>query len=156
MLYIIIVVAVLAFLIALCFIFADNIKAYFKKIFSKKTKNVPKGEPLKEERPSQVKIEEFIPLKNQYDDSVRDASLEELFGSDDDYMVSSDQAFKESIPQSFGKSEIKTDNFDSLFRGHIKGRGKASKKPISEQIKDLSPELKMILIDSVLKKRDDV
>ncbi|MBE7074465.1 MAG: hypothetical protein E7376_00570 [Clostridiales bacterium] len=156
MLYIIIAVAVVAFLVALCFIFSDNIKAYFKKIFSKKSKTVPQGEPLKQEKSVEQKIEEFIPLKNQYDDSVRDASLEELFAIDDedDFMVSS-ETLNQSIPQRFGGTEIKTDNFDNIFRGRVRGK-KLNKKPIAQQIKDLSPELKMLLMDSILKKRDDV
>lgn len=165
---IIVAVAVLAFLIAICIIYNENLKGLFKKK-KKAKKQEPKPEPKKEEKP-----EDFIPLKNQYDDTERDASLESLFAEDntdkdDDFDF--DSIFGDNkdskIDSNDDLSDIndnndskQTQNFDDDFAKLLKQTYKSKKRndnrSIAEQINDLSPELKALLIDTALKKRDDV
>lgn len=152
---IICVIAILAFLIVLCVIYSDNIKSYLKDKKAKKSKSKNNPKP----KPAEVKVEEFIPLKNVNYDEERDASLYELFKEDLDEV--------EEIEES---SSIQTPDFDdylknkdhypralsSNFNKYLNTIDPNSKKPISQQIQELSPELKALLLDSTLKRRDDV
>ena len=170
MLYVIIIIAVVAFLVILCFIYRENIKNKLKNIFKKPQK---KSEPKKEEKKPEINNDEFIPLKNQYDDE-RDESLQELLSdyqdyNDNDVLINDDnekifvgdvlgqpKSPKNSInSQPFSGFDNNNLDFDEMFKRQF-GSHKKSNKPIAEQIKDLSPELKAILVDSLLKKRDDV
>lgn len=164
---IIVAVAVLAFLIAICVIYHDNIKGLFKK--KKKTKKAePKPEAKKEEKP-----EDFIPLKNQYDDTERDASLEALFeneNSAENDNFDFDAIFSDKKDSGFSDNndlsninndtpkpaQLSDDEFEKLFRQSYRSNKSKDNRPIAEQIKNLSPELKALLIDTALKKRDDV
>lgn len=169
MLYIIIAVAVIAFLVVLFFIYRDNIKEKIKNIFKKPKK---KSDPKKEEKKPEINNDDFIPLKNQYDDE-RDISLQELLSDyetydDNDVMINDDgeklfvgdvfqsqQTQNNSQIPNFDAYSNNDLDFDKMFKNQF-GSLKKSNKPIAEQIKDLSPELKAILVDSLLKKRDDV
>ncbi len=148
------IVAVLAFLITLCFIYKDNIKAHFKKKkkSSKKTASEPKPEPK-----SAVNPDEFIPLKSQpIEDDYMDSALEALLNSNDDTNMPSDMSdiFGSSGNKDEEKPSFENDDFNP-FGSVMQDRFKEN-KTIAEQIKDLSPELKALLLDSTLKKRDDV
>lgn len=168
MLVLIIAVAVLVFLVVLCFIYKEELWAKIKGIFKKKPKAEPK--PVKEEKSTELKNDDFIPLKKQYDEE-RDASLEELFADDQNYdevenaevnddgkKIFGGEIFNESKSENFEpKPNFLEENdfdFDKIFQNR---RNESSKdKPIADQIKELSPELKAMLVDSLLKKRDDV
>ena len=147
------IVAVLAFIVVLCFIYAENIKGFFSK------KKKPKQEEQAKQTPKpEIKPEDFIPLKNQYDDQTRDASLEALFAEDENYnevSPASDLLVENQPAEQKSSSITNMGGFEDLFLHNIK-KSKKSNKPISEQIKELSPELKALLIDTTLKKRDDV
>ena len=163
---IIVAVAILAFLIATCVIYHDNIKGLFKKN-KKAKKQESKPEQKKEEKP-----EDFIPLKNQYDDTQRDASLEALFAEDDSSQEDNfdiDAIFGDNKSQnnnddfssltpdiSSSQDSISDEEFEKLLKRSYKSNKSKGNKPIAQQIKDLSPELKALLIDTALKKRDDV
>lgn len=163
---IIVAVAILAFLIAICVIYHDNIKGLFKKN-KKAKKQEPKPEQKKEEKP-----EDFIPLKNQYDDTQRDASLEALFAEDDSSQEDNfdiDAIFGDNKSQnnnddfssltpdtSLSQDSISDEEFEKLLKRSYKSNKSKGNEPIAQQIKDLSPELKALLIDTALKKRDDV
>lgn len=163
---IIVAVAILAFLIATCVIYHDNIKNSLKKN-KKAKKQEPKPEQKKEEKP-----EDFIPLKNQYDDTQRDASLEALFAEDDSSQEDNfdiDAIFGDNKSQnnnddfsnltpdiSSSQDSISDEEFEKLLKRSYKSNKSKGNKPIAQQIKDLSPELKALLIDTALKKRDDV
>lgn len=151
LLAIIVTLAFLAFLLVLCVIYFDNIKAYFKK--TKKSKQEQKPQQKKE-----INNDDFIPLKNQYDDSERDPALDALLS--DNQTVSAQQN-NEPVPE-FNNIEDQNsyNNDDDLDLGMLMKRtykkNNNTKKSIARQIKDLSPELKALLIDTTLKKRDDV
>lgn len=163
---IIVAVAILAFLIAICVIYHDNIKNSLKKN-KKAKKQEPKPEQKKEEKP-----EDFIPLKNQYDDTQRDASLEALFAEDDfsqednfdidaifgdNKSQNNNDDFSSLTPDiSSSQDSISDEEFEKLLKRSYKSNKSKGNKPIAQQIKDLSPELKALLIDTALKKRDDV
>lgn len=169
MLVLIIAIAVLVFLVVLCFIYKEELWAKIKNIFKKKPKSEPK--PVKEEnKPTELKNDDFIPLKRQYDEE-RDLSLEELFADDEnnngiqDTEINDDgkkifggEIFNEPKSESFEPRpnflEENDFDFDRIFQNRQSQSNKD--KPISDQIKDLSPELKAMLVDSLLKKRDDV
>lgn len=171
MLVTIIAVAVVAFLIVLCIIYFEDIKNFFKNKFGKPKKQA-KEPPKKEEKKPEVNIDDFIPLKNQYDVNERDESLNALFaeeqtyGDEDTFVnddgeklfmgdVISNQQTQPQQRQSNGNFSSNNFDFDKMFEGQFEKKQKTN-KPISEQIQDLSPELKAMLIDSLLKKRDDV
>lgn len=147
------IVAVLAFIVVLCCIYAENIKEFFSKKKQPKQKD-----QIKQTQKPEIKPEDFIPLKNQYDDQTRDASLEALFAEDeyDNEDSSTSDLLFENQPNEQKLSGIPNiGSFEDLFSHNMKKSNK-SNKPISEQIKELSPELKALLIDTTLKKRDDV
>lgn len=150
----IVLMAVLAFLIVIAFIYKDEIF----KVFKKKDKS-KKAEP-KQEKKSEPKNEDFIPLKTQYDEYERDESLNALFAEDD--TVFEDETNKgEDFSMGTNQNDVEPvfpdDNLESLLSGNYSRKRKSkSNKPIASQIKDLSPELKALLIDTALKKRDDV
>lgn len=152
---IIVSVAVLAFLIVLCVIYFDNIKQFFAKKKKSKKKQQAQPQPKQE-----VKLEDFIPLKNQYDDQTRDASLDALFADEEKNFSQEDLSFKEEMPSQPNvqttQRKISEQEFGDLFEKEFGSQKKSSKTTIAEQIKNLSPELKAMLLDSTLKKRDDV
>ena len=168
MLYTIIAIAVVAFLFVLCYIYRDNLKDKIKNIFKKPKK---KEAPKKEEKKPEIKNEDFIPLQNQYDDFERDESLQDLLSGyesydDNDILINDDgeklfvgdvfeQPMQNHVPLSNTDMYSNDLDFDKMFAKQF-GSQKKSNKPIAQQIKDLSPELKAILVDSLLKKRDDV
>lgn len=143
-------IAVLAFLVVLCFIYADNIKAYFSRKKSKNKKPKVEAKPPKAE----PKPEEFIPLKNYNQDQERDESLQELFGQDDFLIDQEDSSanFDDFLnTQTTDKSDVPLD-----IQQYLNSSKTNAKKPISQQIQELSPELKALLLDTTLKKRDDI
>lgn len=166
MLYIIILVAVVAFLIVLCVIYFDNIKNKLKNIFKKPQK---KESQKKEEKKPQVNVDDFIPLRNQYSEEERDESLQSLFSApelnDENNTLVNDDGKKlymddivdnkniEKTTEPLAPSENM--DFDKMFADQFDLKGK-NNKTVAQQIQELSPELKAILIDSLLKKRDDV
>ena len=147
--------AILAFLIALCIIYFDNIKTYFKN--KKKSKKV-EPKPVQKQV---FKAEDFKPIINQNNEMERDASLEALFANEerceelaDEEMLNADKLIQsESSLPNKSTANLPDKNFESFFN---KKNKKNSNKSLSEQIKDLPPELKALLLDSTLKKRDDV
>lgn len=167
-LYIIIAVAVVAFLIVVCVIYKEELWSKIKNIFKKKPKSEPKS--VKEEKKSpELNNDDFIPLKNQYDDE-RDASLEELFADDQNYTLEgteiNDDGKKIFGGEIYSEPQVENNDnkpnflqendfdFDRIFQNKQNQSNKD--KPIADQIKELSPELKAMLVDSLLKKRDDV
>lgn len=150
----IVLIAILAFLIVIVFIYKDEIfKIFKKKDKSKKAESKPEKKP-------EPKNEDFIPLKTQYDEYERDESLNALFAEDD--TVFEDETNKgEDFSMAPNQNDVDPvfpdDNLESLLSGNYSRKRKSkSNKPIASQIKDLSPELKALLIDTALKKRDDV
>lgn len=152
---IIVSVAVLAFLIVLCVIYFDNIKQFFAKKKKSKKKQQAQPQPKQE-----IKPEDFIPLKNQYDDQTRDSSLDALFAEEDENSLQEDLSFEDEIPSQpatqNAQRRLSEQDFGDLFGKDFSSQKKSSKATIAEQIKNLSPELKALLLDSTLKKRDDV
>jgi len=162
----IIILAVIAFLIVLCVIYFQEIKKYLKSKFTKK-KPVKKEKPKEDNKPKYT-VEDFKPIaKSEYDDS-RDSSLDGLF-SDDEFML--DNEFSDMLLEdnSTSKNTIESQNIDNtkpefsfdkefaefneMFGSKMR---KSDKKTISEKIKDLPPELKALLLDNVLKRKDDI
>lgn len=140
---IITLLAILAFLIALCVIYFDNVKQFvLNKIKFKKKKTKAKAEP----KPV-ANAEDFKPLLYKEDEYTRDPSLDALFA--DDKQVELENKAEDVVEE----EPIHRNDFDFLMKRTYK---KNSNKSLSEQIKDLSPELKALLLDSTLKKRDDV
>lgn len=147
MLLYIILIAILVFLIVLSIIYFDNIKSYLKNKFKKKKKEEKASTPKPE-----MKVEDFMPLKSVPDDQTRDLSLQELFAENN--LDSSDKNINQETET---KNEIKEqkpiNDFDSFFNYK---KNVTKNKSISQKIKDLPPEIKALLIDDTLKKRDDV
>lgn len=166
MLKTIIIVAVIASIIVIC-------AFYYKEIFSFIKSKLPKikktKKSKKEEKPKENKkvpkptVEEFKPISKPLEEESRDSSIERLFSDDDDFPFDFDDLIDDdfSIPahsnsQNFNKSEI--DEFEDLKRmlGRKYGKNESNKKNIAQKIKSLPPEIKALLIDNVLKRRDDV
>lgn len=150
----IVLIAILAFLIVIAFIYKDEI---FKK--RKKKDKSKKAEPKPEKKP-EPKNEDFIPLKTQYDDYERDSSLNELFTEEDSVFNDEDvqgEEFSNTSNQNNAVPDFSNNDFDDFLTDNYRKMRKVNNnKPIATQIKELSPELKALLIDTALKKRDDV
>lgn len=162
MLVTIIIIAVISFLLVLFFFNYQDVRSYLKKIFEKKKKvNKVKEEP----KPSKYEptYEEFKPVIKE-PEVDRDSSVEELFNMndfDDDYLFEddfneSDNIFTREVP-SKSKTPLENfneDAFDEIFRKY--GGEKKKKKSLAKQIRDLPPEIKVMVVDNVLNKKDDI
>ena len=159
--------AVIAFIVALVIIFFKEIKGFLKKKFSKKP-NIKK-EASNKEKKSTYQVEDFKPIVYNTEGNVRDSSLESLFAFDEYGMEEqgNEEGFTTQMQdkENFGSSltdadRKRLDDFfgkDNNFFKHIDNRvPKRAKGSISDEIKNLSPEMKALLLDNVLKKRDDV
>lgn len=167
---IIIIVAVIAFIIAICAIYFKEIKNCIKEKFTFKRKKSSKKE-TKEEKPKETKeqkkeptpsVEEFKPIMQNFNkEEERDDSLERLF-EDEDFpfgMEDFDDSFLFETPKSGGiKSEKQVDEFEDFKRmvGKRFNEESQTSNNIAEKIKKLPPEIKVMLMDNILKKRDDV
>lgn len=141
MVTVLIILCVVAFLVTICVIYFKEIKGFFQKKSKKENK---KAEPeIKKEEvvipeKKEFTIEDFVIKKPLFEDmEERDSSLFDLFKDDLDV-----QNQNQEKPE---KSE--------KIKKEIKNK---SSKNISSEIKNLSPKIKGMLIDGVLKKRDDV
>lgn len=163
---IIIAIGVVAFLIILFVIYFDNIK----KLFAKKEKKVEKiPEPQKETK-QQYSYEDFKPKKPVEPEMDRDTSVSSLFeeynslqdDNTEDYIDANSSNYNSinnndyvndynNNSNNFDKSE-----FDDLFKKFNEGGGASKEKSLSEQISELPPEIKILLIDNLLNKKDDV
>lgn len=150
----IILIAILAFLIVLLVIYFDQVKVFFKNKFKKKKEQ-------KQEQPVQkVNYDDFIPLKNSQEIFEKDVALEELlkenmqkqFDEPEQNFEQSGVEEQNSFENIGEKNMPKYDDFEELLKTYKKKKNKT----ISEKIKDLPPEVKALLIDNTLKKRDDV
>ncbi len=146
----IILIAVLAFLVVLLVIYFDQVKEFFGKKFKKKEASKPK------EPSPKVNYEDFIPIKNQYEEPIKDLALEELLYQNTEQTTQNDYA-QQTVqePAMPEKIENNYDDYDSL-QELINFNKKKNNKTISQKIKELPPEVKALLIDNALKKRDDV
>lgn len=167
---IIIIVAVIAFIIAVIFIYKNEISNYLKSKLPKFKKQTSKKE-VKEEKPKEKKeekkeplpsVEEFKPITKSYEQESRDQSIEQLL-ADEDFpfgMDDFDDSFLFDAPKSGGlKSSLAiNDEFEDLKRmlGKEYGEKSVDKQTIAEKIRKLPPEIKVMLMDNVLKKRDDI
>ena len=158
---IIIICAIVAFLIAFMVIYFKEIKqkALSKIKFKKKSKVKPEATEYKSEKQEKTEkpnftVDDFMPLENSkaYE---RDPSLEALFGDIED-IDNSDNLFNDiprpniNVEKSFNDLDF-DDKFKNLFKEDNKNN-----KSIADKIKELPPEIKVLLMDNVLKKRDDV
>lgn len=186
MLKYIIILACIAFLLVLFVIYFKEIKEYIKsKLFKKNNKkNKSKGDTQakpKEEKKVVPTVEDFKPIARPIDES-RDSSIEQLFSMDEalDFMDDDTADFEKKLNEEIDKlfdSSAEQNNEQATLSDNDKRKFDdffGSKKPmykmkngnkymvveenetIAEQIKNLSPELKALLLDNVLKRRDDV
>lgn len=151
----ILISAVIAFLVVLVIIYFKEIKTYLLNKFPKKSKaKQEKPKEKKDSKTPQFTVEDFKPINNNYSDEIlRDESLEKLFEDDDLF-----NELENSIPTK-ENNEVKGFNFDDEFADFnkfIRNSEKKDNKTVAQKIKELPPEIKALLIDNVLKKRDDV
>lgn len=161
----IIISAVIAFLIVLCVIYFKEIKNYIKsKLPKKKSK---KQEKPKQEKKQTLQVEDFKPILKDYEKEERDSSLDDLFfdeqnGENDEFSEinsvfnESEDDFKDFFTGNFGQKMSPTNNKFKSFNDLFESKAEQDNRPISEKIKSLPPEIKALIIDNVLKKRDDV
>ena len=171
----VIVFAVIAFLIALSIIYFKEIKSIIGSKFkikknSKKGETNSKTEQKKEEKKkNSYTVEDFVPINREKVDDVRDPSLDELFATDDvefsdDFSIENNLNFKDEIKDLFKdetqkSKKTKIDSFDinnNSFAPIFDSKINKNDKSIADKIKELPPEIKVLLMDNVLKKRDDV
>lgn len=159
MLKIIITLAIIAFLIAIVVIYFKEIKSFIKiKLTSSKKEK--KEKPKEKKSSPQPTAEEFKPIAKTYEEDKRDSSLEKLLEEDNDFPFSIDDLMAEDFDLPTRKKQTIKNDFDD-FEDIKRMLGKkyektSSKKDISKQIRNLPPEIKALLIDNVLKRRDDV
>lgn len=165
----IIPIAILLIIVAFIVIFKDEILNKTKALFSKKStkqkkskkqsepveESKPEPEPVKEEKP-EFKPEDFKPLTMDEIDNLRDSSLDDLFAdlfADDNNNVNVQDSIDNAQPKMPRYKKAQNTFFDDDFT-EVKKSNK--KKNVAEQIRNASPELKALLMDSILKKRDDI
>lgn len=161
----IVIFAILALVVALLVIFKKEVWAYInKKLFGKfkkkeksKAKIEKKAEDKKEKKPTYT-VDDFVPAKIE-EDTARDSSVEMLLGIDEFGLNETKNDFSfDSMPKLTDEDKKRLSDFFGSDESAFKRvqNNTSSPKSISRQIKDLSPEMKVLLLDNVLKKRDDV
>lgn len=164
MLIMLIIIAVIAFLLVLFFFNYNSVISFVKNLFKKKdkkekTKEKKESKPKEEPKSEPYTYEDFKPLVKD-PETDRDSSIEELLNMDDfDYVDDSsfddDNIFSGEFAEPSKKlNEFSSDSFEDLFRRYNKDN--KSKKSIAQQIRELPPEIKAMVIDHLLDKRDDV
>ena len=165
----IIIAAVIAFLVVLCIIYFKEIKQYLK---SKFVKQKPKQKETKQKETKKVMptMEEFKPIVSNYgeerDSSLaglfseeKNSSVEKLFGEEEfayEEPNNIDFEQKANLNKTQDYSNFSFDDEFAKYNEIFGSKSNKSKKTINQQIKELPPEIKALLIDDVLKKRDDV
>lgn len=165
MLIIIITLAVIIFLFTIFYFFKDSIVNFFrdkvlnlfKKPFKKKEKkkDAPKPEE-KKEKPKTYSVEDFKPISKESQDLVRDSSLNDLFGNDDFIDTKSDDFGEKSLD---GLNDDRKNSFnDELFRKYLDNSEfdfGPKEKTLAEKINELPPEIKVLIIDNLLDRKED-
>lgn len=156
---IIITVAIIAFLLVLFFFNYQSILSFIKNLFKKKNKKATK----KKEEPQPVKeeftYEDFKPIVKE-PEFDRDSSIEELLSMDDfdDYSYDQDfddmdNIFSGEVNETPSLSNFNEDSFDDIFKRYNLKKGK---KSLAQQIRELPPEIKAMVIDNILDKKNDL
>lgn len=154
-------IAIIAFLIVVCIIFFSEIKKYIlgKLKFKKKSAKKAEEKPKQKAEKASYTVEDFKPIAKNHDEDIRDSSIESLFAFEE-YPTIKEELKKPSESILTDSDRKKLDDFfskDKTAFKRINNNVKSeSKSTISKQIKNLSPEMKALLVDNVLKKRDDV
>lgn len=155
---IIILCAVLVFLVAVFVIYFKEIKS---KLFIKKTKK-PKNQkqqesPKKENDKVTLSVEDFVPSAKPVLNE-RDSSLDGLFDIPDDEIddIINDGFVDEFIGGGNEFQDFSNDDIGNRLKRLLKSTSGSDKKSIAKQIKELPPEIKILLIDGILKKREDL
>ena len=157
---IIIAIGVVAFLIILIVIYFDNIK----KLFEKKEKPVEKAPENKSEKKPYYSYEDFKPKKPVEPELNRDSSVSSLFDEYNPVQEYNGESEANNNNNTFDYNEDNFTNntnnfdkseFDDLFKKFNEGTG-IEEKSLSEKISELPPEIKILLIDNLLNKKDDV
>ena len=143
-------------MIVIFIVYFSEIKAY---VLSKlpKRKSKQKQEKPKETQSKKAPtftVEDFVPTSHQSEDEMaRDESLASLF-DDEEFIEMIDEQFEENSRS----PQIPKFNFDNEFADFNKFIRKDNNKnqTIAQKINQLPPEIKAMLIDGILKKRDDI
>ena len=155
---IIIICAIVAFLIAFMAIYFKEIKQKLLSKFKKKSKAKPEATEYKPEKAEKTEkpnftVDDFMPLERSKDDE-RDPSLEALFGDLEDFDGSENLFDKIPEPNVKVDKSFNDMDFNKKLKELFKEEGKNTKS-IADKIRELPPEIKVLLMDNVLKKRDD-
>ena len=152
----IILFAILASILAVIIIYHKDIISKLKR--KKKTAKKPENkttEPVKE-KTSTFKPEDFKPIQRNLDDD-RDESVARLFDSEGDF--NDNFSNNEQNHNSIGLESLSDEELEERFKNAFKtspfGKQK-QEKTISQTIKELPPEIKALIIDNVLKRKDDI
>ena len=164
-LLIIIVCSVVAFLFVLIIIFRKDVFSFLsKKInfkFKKKKTTEKKDEPSKKEKVSYT-VEDFKPINPLKNEQVRDSSLDALFNDykqeelSDNFIGDENQDQVDNTePFSFDSKEVSGDFDYEKFLKSIQDKNSNDEKTLAEKIQELPPELKVLIIDNLLGRKDD-
>jgi len=124
----VIIISIIAFLCCLIYIYLDNIKSIFKK----KQKPVKQ---VKTEKKESQDFEKFVVSQGYEMSEERDSSLKELLNTKD---IKEEDFFENFEPEEVYTNQQPKEN---------------NNKTIKEKIDELSPDLKILLIDGLLTKK---
>ena len=164
----IIILAVIAFLVVLCVIYFNEIINFLKRKLLKNKKAKKAETKPKEQKNPVYSVEDFKPIAKTTEDETRDSSLNELFENQDllfnnefgDMFLDQELNNNNNSQASFQNNSDKRFSFDKEFESFNEMFGskmrKKKNKSLSDKIKNLPPEIKALIIDNVLKRKDDI
>ena len=156
----IIVIAVISFLLVLFFFNYQTVLSFIKNLFKKKNKKTSKVKEEPKPEKYEPSYEDFKPIVKEPEND-RDSSIEELlnmddfdeFMYDDDVYDGSDNIFSSDTPSKSSIESFTDETFDEIFK---KYNVKSGKKSLAKQIRELPPEIKAMVIDNILDKKNDI
>lgn len=155
----VLIIAVIIFLFILLFIYRQEVVSFLKSKLkiSKKDKQKPQKSESQQKKEQTIKYEDFVPKnKNSEKYEEMDSSLKELLKPTTAYNQPSQQ--NENVQSENFENDI---NFDEEIKNHSsldflgEYTHKTNKKSISKKIKDLPPEVKALIFDGTLMRKDE-
>ena len=158
-LLIVIIVAVIAFLFVLVCIYFKDIKSAIKNKFKGKKEVNPKEQKSVPAKNVTYTVEDFKPIKPEYNLESRDSSLDGLFKDINDIDASDDDFsnMANEIKQTDEGQQIDDSDYEKLFDmfGKNNDFDDGKNKTLAQKIQELPPELKVLVIDNLLGRKDD-
>lgn len=161
---ILVVIAVVAFLLVFTLFYFNSVRDFFNKMFTRKKNTKPsdkKGSeniPQKKEKVTYT-VEDFKPIASAEVEQKRDSSLDNLFNDETDEIIDQFDNNYNFDDNTFGKdeSDMNDEEFEKMMNSFKEDSfDYDDNKTLAQKIQELPPELKVLIVDNVLSRKEEV